>query len=186
LDRELGLGMVPVSVIRLVDRQEGAAILWIANATSESERRKQGLGPEDPLVLIRQRAVMRLFDALILNTDRNLSNQIYTTDDWKLHLIDHSRTFRLQKELPQAFQDEPVSLLRSLIPKLEALDKTALQVRMRGLLSKAQIKALLARRDLILAKVEQDREQYGDAMVLYDSIPSPAHPEAEEEQAASP
>ena len=35
-----------------------------------------------------------------------------------------------------------------------------------GLISKAQLAALLARRDLIVAKIDQDRQEYGDDAVF--------------------
>ena len=47
-------------------------------------------------------------------------------------------------------------------------------VLLRDLLSKAQIRALLARRDRILNKIERDRERYGDAVVFHQATPDPA------------
>ena len=35
-----------------------------------------------------------------------------------------------------------------------------------GLISKAQLEALLARRDLIVAKIDRDRQEYGDDAVF--------------------
>lgn len=171
VDRLLGLGMVPQVVVRAIEGQRGALVAWIPDALTESEVRKQGLSPKDPRVLGHQEDVMRTFDALIGNVDRNLGNQLITTGDWKLHLIDHSRSFVLDRELDEEFRKRPSSLPRSLLERLEALDEPTLRARLDGLVGRAQIRAMLARRDAILAKVEEDRRRYGDALVFHELAP---------------
>jgi hypothetical protein len=128
---------------------------------------------QDPLRITYQRSVMRLFDALIHNIDRNISNQLYTLDDRKLYLIDHSRSFRLNKRPSGEFMNKPASLPRSLWNELGSLEFKELRELMRGVLSKAQIKALLARRDAILKKIERDRAEFSDAIVFQDGTPYP-------------
>jgi len=166
LDRHLGMNMVPVTVLRTIDGKQGALIDWVSDAFSEAERREKKLLPADPRRLIYQRAVMTVFDTLVANSDRNLANQLITNDDWKLHLIDHSRTFRIVKDLRAGFESAPISMPEVLVPRLAALDAKVLKVLLEGMVSKAQIKAMLGRRDKILAKLERDRKQYGDEMVL--------------------
>ena len=167
LDRHLGVNMVPVVVLREIDGERGAVIDWVSDAFNEKERRERGLAPPDPLTLMRQREIMKVFDALILNEDRNLANELITPADWKLHLIDHSRSFRLQKRLLEGMEEEPMGLPRALHERLRALDRKMMTTLLGDLLSKAQIKALLARRDRILDKIERDRERYGDAVVFH-------------------
>lgn len=178
LDRYLGLDMVPVVVLREVEGKRGALIDWVTGAVNEMQRRERGLAPPDPLTLVRQRDVMKVFDALILNEDRNLSNELITLEDWKLHMIDHSRSFRLRKNLLEGMEEEPMALPRRLHERLQSLDRDGMEELLGGLLSKAQIKALLARRDRILEKLERDRKRYGDALVF--------HGAAAERPAASP
>lgn len=166
LDRELGFGMVPVVVLRKWQGRRGAAVVWVPDAIDESDRRDQGLKPADPLILGRQKALMRVFDALILNTDRNLSNQLITPADWQLHLIDHSRSFRLSHHLPDRFRATPIKMSHELLARLEALEGERLRELFRGVIGKGKIEALLARRDKILEKVEEDRLRYGDGYVF--------------------
>jgi hypothetical protein len=174
LDRELAMGMVPVTVLRDWDGKQGAAVAWISDAMTEHDRRTRGLEPVEALGYERQRAVMRVFDALILNTDRNLSNQLVTAHDWKLHLIDHSRSFRRSKELPYRFAEAPIKLPRDLLARLEALDEARVRALLDGTVSRARVRALMARRDLILEKVARDREEYGDAYVFqFDATDAP-------------
>ena len=114
LDRQLGMDMVPVAVNRQWSGKSGAMVEWIENGIAEHERLEQGLETDDPVLTDHQAAIMRLFDALIYNVDRNQSNMLYTRDDWNLHLIDHSRSFRRDKKLPEAFKSKPASLPRAL------------------------------------------------------------------------
>jgi len=166
LDRQLGLGMVPVTVIRKIYHKPGAAILWIENGISEIEHLEQGLWPPNRMDLIHQQADMRLFDALIYNTDRHASNQLYTLEDWKLHLIDHSRAFRTHRELPEMYAKRPMTVSRSLQASLEALNEQQLRKLLKRELGPTRIKSILVRRDLILAKLERDRLEYGDAFAF--------------------
>lgn len=168
VDRLLGLDMVPVAVLRKIDGQEGAVVQWVSDAVNEQQRRDRHLAPPDARALSVQWGVMRVFDALIFNFDRNLANQLITTSDWKLHLIDHSRSFRTLKTLPESFEDSPVTVPRELVSRIQALDEPQLREKLRGLVSRVQIKALLARRDKILEKIEHDRREYGDAAVFAD------------------
>jgi hypothetical protein len=167
LDRYLGMNMVPVTEVRTIDDEPGALIHWVSDAVSEAERRERGLEPSDPTRLVKQREIMRLFDGLILNEDRNLSNELITMRDWKLHLIDHSRSFRTAKNLPKGFGDEPIALPRSMYERLQSMERQGMQMLFEGLLSKAQIKALLARRDKLVEEIEKDRQAYGDELVFH-------------------
>ncbi len=173
LDRLLGLQMVPVTVLRTVRAKQGAVVAWVDDSITEQERLKLGLAPEDIRVLIRQRAAMRLFDALIYNADNNLGNQLWTQEDWRLHLIDHTRSFRQQKSLPESFDKRPVSLTPELFEILRSLEEVQLEEALGDVLSPGEIKALRARRRLILEKVEHDRELYGDEFVFLGMPPPP-------------
>jgi hypothetical protein len=53
-----------------------------------------------------------------------------------------------------------------MIPALESLDTESLRPLFRRLLTTSQIRAILARRDAILEKVEEDRRKYGDGVVF--------------------
>ncbi len=167
LDRALGLGMVPVSVIRDI-HAEGAVIEWIEAATTEKDLRTSGDYPGAARSLIQQQAVMTLFDALILNKDRKDSDQLITPEDGQLHLVDHSRSFPVSGEIVPTFLAEPASLPRSLLHRLIQLDAESLGDLLGGLVTDAQIEAMLERRDKIVEKIGADREEYGDAQVFQD------------------
>jgi len=171
LDRRLGMNMTPVAVLRRWQGKSGTVVEWIDGVVTEHERTEQGLEPADPVLADHQRAVMNLFDVLIANVDRNLGNILWRTDDWKLYLIDTTRSFRQTKELPPAWAAKPASLPRALLTELESLQEDELKSLLKDLVTGPQIKALLQRRDLILEKIAVDRKSYGDHLVFQDSAP---------------
>ena len=61
----------------------------------EGDRLKKKIGPPDLQRWNASMQMVRLFDQLIANTDRNLGNLIIT-NDWSIWAIDHTRAFRTQ------------------------------------------------------------------------------------------
>ena len=168
LDRRLGMNMVPVAVVRKWNGKSGSFVEWIDCAIAENQRIEQGIEPPDPVAIDYQKAVMRLFDALIYNVDRNQTNMLFRKSDWKLFLIDHTRSFRQIKKLPKAFAENPKSLPRDLLTQLESLGAAELKTLLKNVATGPQIKSLLLRRDQILVEIAEDRESYGDNMVFQD------------------
>lgn len=168
VDRMLGLDMVPVTVLRKLGDAEGALIAWVDDAINEIERSEAEIGPDDRRVLLCQQAVMRTFDALIGNDDRNWGNQLFTPEDWRLHLIDHSRSFRLERDLPEKYVEQPSSLPRWMLEAMEALDRDTLEDALEETVTRRRIKAVLERRDRIVEKARRDAETYGEGVVFHE------------------
>src|SRR4030095_1226971 len=76
----LGLDNVPMSVLRDVDRKPAAGTWWLGGGgTEEGDRKKlktQPYGP-NPVRTLAYLSVMRVFDELIQNRDRNLGNMVW-------------------------------------------------------------------------------------------------------------
>nr|NIM64006.1 hypothetical protein [Acidobacteriota bacterium]NIQ87020.1 hypothetical protein [Acidobacteriota bacterium] len=51
LDRFLGLGLVPVTVLREVDGVEGSMQQWVEHAIDGETKREYGLVAEDPMMM---------------------------------------------------------------------------------------------------------------------------------------
>lgn len=165
LDRELGLNMVPVAVLRPFKGDRGAFVDWIENASHLVKMKQQPTGPQ-VAHLAQQKHLMRLFDALILNVDRRPGNWLVDNENWKLYLIDHSRSFRVKEDLPEEFLDDHSRLSQDLYQRLQALDEARLTELLKDLLSKAQISSLLARRDGIVEKIDSDCLKNGEEQVF--------------------
>jgi hypothetical protein len=165
LDKLLDLNMVPVSVERKVGADYAAVTWWVDDfLVDEGQRRKQKLEAPDQGFYAQQMHIMRVFDQLIMNTDRNLGNLVWTTD-WRLWMIDHTRAFRRQASLTA-----PATLLRmerKLFEKMKALDASTLEATMGRFLTKDEIKALLSRRDEIVELFTDAMAKRGEAAVMY-------------------
>jgi hypothetical protein len=155
IDRLLGIGMIPPTVLRKINGITGSVQLWIENAISEQDRRLEDLRPPDMTDYQQQLSRMQLLDLLILNTERDDTNMLVTTSDWKLHLIDHSRAFGLNQQ-PLPLLGVSLDLDDGLATRLQALDARTLRHSLGTLLSRTQIDALLERRDQILAVWQAD------------------------------
>ena len=166
LARELGIRMVPVTVIRSIGADRGALTLWIEDAMTEKDFREQGVEPIESLDF--QRDLMAIFDALIHNDDRNTGNQLITRSDNRLHLIDHSRSFRNDEELPDRFLNRRCRLTRTLWERIEGLDDERIQRLLKKHLNRKQIRALLARREHLLTKLQVDLQTHGEEVLLTD------------------
>jgi len=164
VDVIIGLGMVPATVERRISNQIGSLQWWVTSMVAEADRAKQQLQPPDKEAWDRQVLKMRLFDALICNTDRH-ANNILVTADFQLRLIDHSRSFRPEREPrnPELL----TRFSRSLLDGLRRLDPQDLRKRAGRYLDGGQMGALIQRRDAILALANRLIAERGEAAVIY-------------------
>jgi hypothetical protein len=163
----LGLDNVPMSVERMVDRKPSAVTWWLDDvAMEEGDRKKlktQPYGP-NPVRTLGYLSIMRVFDELIQNRDRNVGNMVWSKD-WKLWMIDHTRAFRLGKDLLSPKTVERCE--RTLFAKMKELNAPQLTEVMGKSLTKEEISALIARRDALLKLIEGRIAQYGEDKILF-------------------
>ena len=166
LARLLDMDNVPMSVERRVDDKIAAMTWWIDDVKMDEKGRLKAktMGP-DPVRTTKQIAVMRVFDELIQNMDRNQGN-IQWTSDWKMWLIDHTRAFRTSRQLRKPEQLTRCS--RSLLQKMRELTPEAVDGAMGNWLTKLEREALLARRDAIVKLFDDRIAKMGEAAVLFD------------------
>lgn len=150
LDRILGLNMVPVSIEREINGEKGVLTVWLENTINERDRRKHEGEFVGHCLQSAQYRMRILFDVLIYNEDRNLTNILWTNDDYQLLLIDHSRAFRPNKKRPKAYKKPKFELATRLEKALRELNVGVLTDELRDYLNPSQIAAILARRNLIL------------------------------------
>ena len=169
----LGIETVPMSVQRRYKGKEAAVTWWIDDVMfDESGRQKlqDKLGP-DPERTQKQIYVMRVWDELIQNKDRNSGNLLWTKD-WTMWLIDHTRAFRSGTDLLKP--NELLRIDRTLFEKMKQLTEATLSETMKGILTKNEIRPLLKRRDAIVAHYEQLIAQRGEVAVFFTLTPAAA------------
>ncbi len=173
MDRLLGLNMVPPTVERRFHEDLGAIQYWVDDTISLRDKEKQRLAVPSAKVFGWDRAIYleRFFDNLIANEDRNMGD-ILITKDWRMILIDHSRTFRAWKKLifTARSPDGPKlmsALPRSIVEKAKTLTFESVKAAVGDTLSAEEIKTLLFRRDLILKEIETLIRLNGEAQTLY-------------------
>jgi hypothetical protein len=161
----LGLDdMLPVYVERKWDGKTGSLSWWLPVKMDEAERYKQKLTAPDADAWNNQMYKIRVFDQLVYDSDPNLTN-VLIGENWKIWRIDFSRAFRQNKELK-----EPKDLVRcdrQLLEKLKALDANVLTEKTSHYLTKGEVKALMARRDKIVAQFQKMIAEKGENAVLY-------------------
>jgi len=170
LDRMLGLGMVPVTVLRNY-KGEPASFMWWVDDVQMDEKRllAEKVQPPNPGTWARQKYITLIFDELIHNYDRNTGN-LLIDDEWRLWMIDHTRSFKVFEELRNP-GNLGTRCDRDLLVALRALDASALQTTMGGLLNPDQIQGLLGRRDIIVKHFDDLLATKPEVLVLFD-LPS--------------
>ena len=177
LDKYLGLNMVPPTVERRFQNNRGSCQLWIDAEMSLKEKEAQDIKTPSYKVFYWNRALylQRAFDNLIANEDRH-QNQFLITEDWRMILIDHSRSFRTSKKFTKnLIYDENhkegprlmKQLPRAFVEKLKSLDQTTIKNIVGEYLTDDEIKAVLMRKDLILDWLDKHIKKEGEDNVLY-------------------
>lgn len=150
LDRMLGLEMVPTAVLATVEGEEGALSDWVGNAINERDRLEREVPFEGFCKQDEQYRLRFVFDILIYNEDRNLTNILWTKDDFMLKFIDHTLAFRSTDKRPKQYRKVDLEVSDLLRSRLESLNEEALTRELSAYLHPRQIEGILKRRDLIL------------------------------------
>jgi hypothetical protein len=158
IDRLLGLNFVPVSVERRYRSSMAAYTWWLDDVLmDEADRLKKKISPpaESLERWNQEMQLVRLFDQLIANIDRNLGN-LMITKDWNIWMIDHTRAFRTNPSLKTPGNISRCD--RQVFARLKELDKPTLSKAVGRSLQGYEIEAILKRRDAIVAIIEQRGE----------------------------
>ena len=164
LARLIGLDNVPMSVERNIEGKLAAVTWWVDDVQmDEGARLKKKTMAPDVQRFAKQIQVMKIWDELIQNKDRNGGNLLWTSD-WSMWLIDHTRAFRLGKELVT-----PADLTRCdrrLLDGMRALTAESLAKAVGDSLTKEEQGAVLARRDLIVKHFDDRIAKLGEGILF--------------------
>lgn len=177
LDKHLGLNMVPPTVEKKKGGRTGSCQIY-AGVMDFKEKFDKKI--ETPVLrvanLTRAIYLQRAFDNLIYNEDRHQQNY-RLTEDFRLLLIDHSRSFRTSKASTRNLlydekrKENPkfimAQLPRDFVEKLKQLDAATLKEVVGEYLTDKEIEATMARRELMLAWLDKRVKELGEAAVLY-------------------
>ena len=165
LSELLGLDyMMPVHVERRWGGQTGSMSWFVDTLMDESDRLKKKVQPPNSTEWNYQMYRMRVFSALVRDTDRNLTN-VLITPEWKIMMIDFSRGFRLQPELMH--QSDLARMCKDLWAKLQNLQRDEVKKATGDWLKDSELDAMMKRRDLLVAHFSKLIAEKGEANVLY-------------------
>ena len=164
--RLLGLDhMMPATIERRYRGQAGSLTWWVDDVLmDEAQREASNAQPTNALSFVHERQNMWVFAELVRDVDRNKGNVIYTKD-WRVIMLDFTRAFRLQPELrdPSFLQQ----CERKLYERLQTLTLDEVRAAVKNYLTGPELKAVLARRQLIVDHYAQLIKQKGEQAVLY-------------------
>lgn len=165
LGKLIGVDNIPMSVERDLDGKLGSMTWWIDNIwMTEAERRDRGIKPPASQFWVDELNVVRVFDQLIYNTDRNQGN-LLITPEWRVWLIDHTRAFRTTVAL-QKKNALPGRVDHKVLAGIRKLNTIELKQHLGAYLRPEEISAILGRRDLIVAHFDREIKQKGEDSVL--------------------
>lgn len=181
-DKLLGIDMIPPTVEREFDGKKGSLQLWVTTPYSLLTIMEEnipmpttGIGA---LRVNRAKYIVRAFDSLIGNADRTQQNLRYT-EDWRTILIDHSQCFQSAKKHTKnlmygkkGIKEKQLfrSLPRSFVDNIKALNFEKIKTAVGPYLTDKEIKAVLARKELLLKEIEGMISEQGEDKVLYGTM----------------
>jgi hypothetical protein len=164
LSRLLGIDNVPPATLRRWNNEDGSIQLWIEQTQMEIQRLKAKKPLPNAKVWL-QLFDMHVFDNVIGNQDRNQGNILYDRLG-RLWLIDHTRSFSRSPLLPDAGNLTRCSI--RLWDALHRLDMAQLKAHLSDSLYKAEMKAVLKRRDGVVRILQKKIDEKGRDAVLFD------------------
>ena len=178
LDKYLGLNMVPPTVEKRFRGDRGSCQKLVDYEISLKTKYDQKIKTPPIKIFYWNRALFlqRAFDNLIANDDRH-QNQYLITKDWRMILIDHSRSFRTARKFTkkliydEKYKEGPrlmKELPRAFVEKLKSLNFQVIKDIVEDYLTKKEINAVLTRKDMIIDWINKRIKELGEDKVLYD------------------
>jgi hypothetical protein len=182
LDKLIGLNMVPPAVEREFNGKPGALVYWVNSEYSLLKIMEEGIKiPESALPHTESmKYLARAWDSLVANDDRTQQNVLYTKD-WRMILIDHSQAFRSSEEYCDHLLygskglkrgDDGRALLFRRLPRwfvdnVKKIDFKSVKEAVGPYLTDKEIEAVIKRKSLLLAEIDEMIKESGEAKVLY-------------------
>jgi len=161
----LGLAeMIPVTVERRWNGTVGALSWWIDDVMfDEAARIAERRRPDDVAAWSAQMGRMQVFGELVQDTDRNMTNMLYTRD-WQVYMIDFTRAFRTRDELQRPA--DLVRIDRQLFERLRTLTPAEAKQATEPHLTDDELAGLIKRRDRLVEHFRRLIDQKGEPGVF--------------------
>lgn len=172
LSRYLGLNMVPPTVRRKIGRRWGSLQLWV-----DDHRIYADAATTKPFDFYQsdQVQLMRFFDALIDNPDRNAGNFL-VDDQYRIVLIDHSRTMNFAATERQREGSMPTRFHAHVIRQLRSIDMQVLDGLLGDLFTRGDLRSLNLSAKRLAKFVDSEITTHGSGIVfstIRAAIPAP-------------
>jgi hypothetical protein len=168
LSKILGIDVVPPVVARRIENLPGSLQVMVEGCITESERQKQYLSPPDPQAFSDAVAEVRVLEHLTHCERSDLGDMLIHKDTWKVCRVDFAEGFGPEAELlPEA---DIRRCSKRLYERLKSVPAKAIEETVRPHLERPEIEALLARRKLILDRLDSLIKENGESAVLFDIV----------------
>jgi len=151
LDRLLGLGLAAPVAERTFAGKNGVVSARWNQTIDEQARAAAKLVRSNWCAAGSDYQLMYVFDALIRNVGRTPNNMLYDRRTWQFASAGHAAAFGRGQDLPPYLANAPKVVPAALVDALRRLDEATLVGAIGEWVPKAQVRALLERRDALLA-----------------------------------
>jgi hypothetical protein len=164
LDRQLGLGLVPVTVLREHQGQPGVLQARPAQWVTQTEVQARSMRRGGWCDAERQFQLVYAFDTLIGNDRRSPDSLLYDANAWTVFVTAHQRAFATSNSLPSYLAARPPQPGAEVRRRIGALHQEGLATLLGDLTDERQRWAILQRRDRLLALPAATAANPGDAV----------------------
>jgi hypothetical protein len=165
LTKLLGIELIPPVVEREIEGRPGSLQVFLENCIREKDRKRKKLEPPDPQAFSRSVAEVRVFENLTYDECQDTDHLYVHTEDWRVCRVDFSEAFAPATDFRPACEITVCS--RKLYEGLVKTDEQTIRTALNRFLNDDEIRALVARKDLIVAKIKELIAEKGEQAVLF-------------------
>jgi calcineurin-like phosphoesterase family protein len=149
LDRMLGLNMVPTTISRQLNGDNGVILDWSSQPFTERTRVAQKRNRPNYCTEVSDYDLLAVFDALIGQQGRSVDNLWYQRGGGHILVTENHKAFSNNVRIPATARAQ--TLPAAIAQRLAALGEAELEAALSELLTKRELTALLKRRAAILS-----------------------------------
>jgi hypothetical protein len=145
------LGVVPATVEREVDGKRGVLQARPVQWLTQADAQRQAVRAGGACSMGSQFQLLYALDVLMGNEARTSASILFDSNEWYVYSTSHERAFGATKGLPAYLKARPPAPGAEIRRRAAALDEAGLQVALGNLVDARGVKAILQRRDVLMA-----------------------------------